>query len=356
MFSSLFHAWTLALLASSGLLSAGAIADGITEPKLLAGQGYSEYWEQQFLFDNGTFATSQFLITNLPLSTHHGLMVATLKTPGEETIVLKNGRRKSGWQYAKGDEPQLSIFQHRLASADLGFLVRLDNTAAEMDLLYRADSPAISLISEKNNLGLPAVTLYAPTAQVFGRWRKGPELGGEGYDGEWSSLGFGRGYGIHVVQRQDINIKVRRWVRVSSVSDQNIYEPIIHFFETHKKEQYAVLVFVSDQGDHITFENIAFIAGSQDGQWFLTAHRETMSVSGTIEFQQKLEVFELSKELTVIEKMVAGSTADIVRSRSIAHFSLVLDEEGTKTKLAGRALLEDIMFGKKKKKRRRTRR
>ncbi|MEX0298087.1 MAG: hypothetical protein AB3N28_03395, partial [Kordiimonas sp.] len=244
-FSKFFAPAAVFLLAA---YSSSTIAGTIEQPRLYDDSDYNEYWEQQFLFDNGTMVTSQFLIANFPFSKQHGLMVATLKKTGSDAVIVKNGRKRDGWNFDE-TEPRLSIFQHELSGNHPGYLVRLDNTAAEVDVLYTSKAEAIPLTLEGNPLGLPELSIYAPTARAEGRWRAGPEIGGAGEEGNWEELGTGGGYGLHVVQKNSLNSSIRRWQRFTALSGDGDYAPIIHAFETPKGKHQSTLVLLNKGGE-----------------------------------------------------------------------------------------------------------
>ena len=113
-----------ALLSIAYAVPQVAAAGPLVAPSLSDERDYSEYWEQQFLFDNNTLATSQFLIANLPFSKHHGMMVATLKEPDKDVVVIKNGRKRSGWAF-EATEPKMTIFQHQLSGSSPDFNLQL---------------------------------------------------------------------------------------------------------------------------------------------------------------------------------------------------------------------------------------
>lgn len=350
----------------------GAPTASIKAPILSSKGTYSEYYEQQFLFDTDAVATSQFLIANLPFSKHHGMQVATLKEPNGETIVVKNGRKKSGWNHqisAPGEAPilngpppsagsALSIFQHRLWGAAPKYQLRLHNTAAELDVDFTAAAPAIPIVSEGNPLNLPTVTLYAPTASADGRWRPGPEIDGPGPDGPWHALGGGFGYGLHVVQSVAPNKVLKRWQRVVARPQADAATPIFHGFETPNGETHFVLYLLSPSGALTKLDVTGFEGLPDSNQWQLTASASGLSLTGTVELGSQIEQFNLKDQLNALEKVAAGSMVDVNRLRYAARYELTLVEDGVTTPLSGRAIAEDIQMGKSKakRKRRRTRR
>jgi len=331
-----------------------AHAEPIGQPTLSKNKDYSEYWEQQFLFGE-TLVTSKFLIANFAFSKHHGLMIATLENGKDDAIIIKNGRKRSGWSN-DASEPSLTIFQHKLSGSFPGYFMRLHNTAAELDVLYSADTKAIPLIEAGDTLGLPQIDLYAPAARAYGRWRAGPEIGGEGEAGEWLPLGHGFGYGIHVIQQTNPAKSIRRWLRFTALESVGDYKPILHAFETPSGAHRAVLVLVSRFRDPLMFNAVELLPSESGDSWTLHAKSSQGTVTGTLAITNKLSSFNLKDNMNTLEKLVAGSLADSLQQRSKARYQITLNVNGAETDLEGDALVEDILVGKEKAKKRRSRR
>ena len=327
----------------------------IEEPKLLNGSAYSEYWEQQFLFTDKTLVTSQFLITNLPFSKHHGIMVGTLKEPSKESITIKNGRKRNGWEYNNLPSATLSIFQHKLIADEQGYLMQLNNTAAEVDILFTKDYANINLIPDHEARRLPKVTLYAPTAQAYGRWRAGPEIGGAGENGSWNDLGWGFGYGIHVVHTEQPNKQMKKWVRFSGLTENGEAAPILHIFETPNGKQTRSLILLQEAKQPIIFEEITF-KPTTPKSWYVSGRYADGTIEGEITISEALETFNLKDQLNAIEKLAAGSMADVARTKYLASYTFNLQTAEGAQHLTGKALMEDILFGEEQKKRPRRRR
>lgn len=328
---------------------ASAQFDNIT-PILSDERDYAEYWEQQFYFETGALLTSQFLITNLPISKHHGLMIASLKLPDQPAVIIKNGRGREGWNIDSGNK-KLSIFQHELEGRYPGYMLQLSNTAAEVDTLYNARLEPIELVAEDNELNLPHITLYAPWARSFARWRPGPEVGGQGPDGEWLPLGYGTGYGIHVVQNSPLARTLRRWVRVTPIQSEGAYAPIIHHFETPSGPTRTETILVPRFGKPIKLGGV--VINSYEAQ-ILTLEGD--GISGAVTVDKDIEAFLIADQLNGIEKLVAGSLADIERYRRLVSYSLEVQVDGITHLISGTALLEEILIGKERVNRRRIRR
>jgi len=326
-------------------------ADMAVSPQLLNDSDYSEYWEQQFLFDDQTLVTSQFLIANLPFSKHHGMMVATLKQPEKKAIVIKNGRKRGGWAYDPM-VPSLNIFQHTLKGVGPDFSMSLHNTAAELDVTFTTAAQGIAITSAGNKFGLPQITQYAPTAVASGRWRPGPEIGGVGPDGTWHDLGHSAGYGLHVVQKTSPK-NLRQWRRLIGTNSNNGYLPILHVFDAPDGGRHVVMILVSQSGETIAFQDTAFESGAL---WAVKSHSNNTAIEGKITLNGQLELFNLKDQLSAIEQLAAGSMADVRRQRYTASYSLKYTKDNMDILINGNAIAEDIILGEAKPERRRRRR
>lgn len=343
----------LVALLFAGLTAADVAAEqaGLAAPSLSSKKNYAEYWEQQFYFESGALLTSQFLITNLPISKHHGLMIASLKLPREPAVIIKNGRSRDGWTF-NGTVPQISIFQHELKGRHPGFMMRLNNTAAEVDALFNAGFEPITLVEDKNALKLPSITLYAPTAQAFARWRAGPEIGGEGAEGDWLRLGHGRGYGLHVKQTAPLAEVLKRWVRVTPITSDGGFGLILHHFEKPDGQTRTAAILGPRFGAPLALADINLSGSIADGEIEIVGG----GFKGALRPDEKLETFLVADQLNGIEKLVAGALANISRYRWLASYELEGTVNGRDYSLAGTAILEEILVGKPKRPRRRMRR
>ena len=303
---------------------------------------YSEYWEQQYLFDSGALLTSQFLIANLPLSEHHGMMVATLKLPGRETIVVKNGRNKDGWSY-NGATKGLGIFQHEVWPENDAYLMRLKNTAAEVDAAISIVPDTAVVMPEGNAYGLPNITLYAAPAIAFGRWRAGPEIGGEGDEGDWTPLGIGVGYGLHVRQSKAPNAVIKRWQKFIPTENSSATVPILNFFEFWDGRTVAVLL-LHRQKNGWWRQVVECSTATEIADASVACSNDETSIDGTFGKATQVEEFNLQDELNVFEKMAAGSLADISRMRAKVPYRLRIEIDQDVLDLQGEALLEDNKF------------
>ncbi|NVJ99688.1 MAG: hypothetical protein HWE25_16175 [Alphaproteobacteria bacterium] len=355
---NIFHSIVglVALVFSTGTIP-DVYAGGIVQPQLGDDSNYSEYWEQQFLFEDGTFATSQFLITNLPLSKHHGIQVGTLAGQTVQAfgprIIVKNGRPRDGWAYDE-EGAALNIFTHRLAGTHPGYLLQLKNTAAELDILFMASQEPIPLVEKDNKQGLPEITLYAPQVQSFGRWRAGPEIGGSGTDGTWQRMGYGGGYGLHVRQTRELHRSVSRWLRLTNIEGtRGSSVPLLHSFETPEGETRTILLLLSPFGAPLRFDKVVLDETDDGSAWRITARGAQSTLEGSFTLTSKLDRFRLQDHLSGVEQLVAGAAADIDRHQAVATYQFTLTTPAGSKDLSGKAILEDIKVGEGPKKRNR---
>lgn len=330
---------------------------GIQPPSLGQQASYSEYWEQQFLFDDGTFATSQFLITNLPISKHHGIQIGTLVGNSTQAyggrVIIKNGRPRDGWGF-EPTKQSLSIFSHVLAGQHPGYLMRLANTAAELDVLFSAGEDAIELVAPNGPFGLPQITLYAPLSQAFARWRPGPEIGGDAEAIDWIKIGHGHGIGVHVRQTHELHKSIRRWTRMTGTkSSAGVPVPVLHQFVTPRGEASTVLLLLSLSSPPQRFDNVTLIEKKTGTTWNLQASMEGQRIIGTVVIDKPLDHFILKDHLSGIEKLVAGASADIDRTQTIARYTLSLETATGTKQLTGDAIFEDVIVGEGRRKRNR---
>lgn len=324
---------------------------GVQPPKLSESRDYAEYWEQQFYFETGSLLTSQFLITNLPISKHHGLMIASLKLPGEPAVVIKNGRSRDGWNF-DGGIPQLTIFQHELKGRPPGYMLQLHNTTAEVDALFNPKLDPIVLVEEDNDMNLPTISLYAPDVRAFARWRPGPEIGGQGPDGDWLALGHGTGYALHVRQDVPLGRVLRRWIRVTPIDNNGPFTLILHHFATPSERTRTEAILVPRFGKPARLEGVGLEGLVAEGRLKINGS----GFQGAITPEEELETFLIADQLNGFEKLVAGSLANISRYRWLASYELEGTLHGRPYSLAGTAILEEILVGEEKKNRRRRRR
>lgn len=326
--------------------------DAVLPPSLDQSAGYAEYWEQQFLFKGDRLLVSQFMVLNLPLSRHHGLMIGSYRDR-DRLVIVKNGRQRDGWQYSPADK-RLTIFQHTLEGAYPGYLMRLHNTAAEFDVLYNASDRAIAITTPGNPLGLPTVTQYAPTAQAVGRWRPGPEIGGAGATERWQALGDGRGYGLHVVQTAPLEKSLRRWRRAVALTGNSGHTPILHLMETPSSAKHVSLTLLTRFGPPIQFQKA--IVSAQEAGWRIAADAGERRLSGTIMPLRDIETFVLKDHLNGIEVLAARALATIRRKRMTGRYAFTLKTPAGTSEISGAVLMEDIQIAPPDDRRRRLRR
>lgn len=344
---NVFLKWASSLAAILISTTATSANQGIPAPALEDDSNYNEYWEHQFLFEDGSLATSQFLIANFPISKHHGLQMGTLEGPvtGDfgPRVIVKNGRSKSGWHY-DADEPSLTIFQHKLSGQAPGYIVSLSNTAAEMEILFTTTEESIPVIAANNPYGLPEVTVYAPVARAFGRWRPGPEIGGAGPSGDWRTLGHGRGYALHVVQSQALEDSFHQWRRLTALSGSGGQLPILHEFATAQDGLHGVGVLVGGLANPRELTNLVITA--EGDRWHVKANLPDGQLYGTVQLVSPFEDLIVADMLNGVEKLVAGSLSAIKRHKWRARYAFTINSAASSRQLKGEAIAEDILVGK----------
>ena len=180
--------------------------------------------------------------------------------------------------------------------------MQLTNTAAEVDILFTKDYASINLVPNHEARRLPKVTLYAPTAQAFGRWRAGPEIGGAGENGSWNDLGWGFGYGIHVVHTEQPNKQMKKWVRFSGLPENSEAAPILHIFETPNGKQTRSLILLQEATQPIIFEEITF-KPTTPKSWYVSGRYADGTIEGEITISETLETFNLKRPAECARKI-----------------------------------------------------
>ena len=331
-------------------------ADDFT-PTLSKGSGYNEYWEQQFLFDGDILLTSQFLITNIPLSRNHGIMLASIKEPNAPSLLIKNGRSRSGWSH-NAEIPLLAIFQHELKGPFPNYQLTLDNTAAQAIVDFKTLANPIELMASDNPDNLPAITLYIPAAVATGKWRKGPaNRAGDSY-GDWHQLTNGSGYALHARQTAESSTSLSRWIRLNGlVQRANERVPILHQFHKRDGSKHTILLILKNGEIEARFEGVELKDSSSSDTLVIRAMDSEWQIKGTIIKRKLLEEFNIEDHLNGVEKLVAGPTVKVERQRFVTSYNISIASEQGVELLSGDALMEDIILPQpKQSKRRRVRR
>ncbi|MCJ9429630.1 hypothetical protein [Kordiimonas marina] len=300
---------------------------------------YSEYWEQIFLMDDGTLFTSQFTIANFPFSKHRGLMLSTLVWPDGKTVVIKNGRSRKGWDYDAVNH-QLKIYQHTLKPTEDGYALHLHNTAAEARMDFQPMAEPLTFLKWEAGKSDYGVTYYAPEATAKVSWRPGPEIDGPGDDGPWMALGSGTGFGVHVIQTDSLENMFSSWMRALPLGKTDGDRPVFNWMVKPGGKAVAQLSLIDSKGQLITLTDVQFDADKDGNVWHVRAKGNGVALKGAYRLEKSVDTFALGDHLTAIEKMAAGTLAQLKRQRYQASYDFTLSRKGHKTALKGRALAE----------------
>lgn len=319
-------------------------------PALLDDDNYSEFWQQVFLFEDGTFVTSEFLILNLGFSTHHGIMLSTLVRPNGDRYIIKNGRTRSGWNY-QSDPFSIQIYQHSLASSPEGLVLNLHNSTAQVNLnLTTVAQPWDAVRYEAGRNGWQEVTFYAPALLAEGYWTPGPASGLDETDQIPIELKGGYGYGVHSIQSAKLHEIMSSWLKVFAYGNENQARPFINSIVRQDGiEENTMTLYQGGLADQ-TFENIEMhIVDTQEIEGTLvpyvievTASDGATSLSGTLQLSEILETFVLNDHLNMLERAAARSEPKLKRYRFRAEYDFVIVGNDTTVEITGNALSEYI--------------
>jgi len=309
---------------------------------------YSEYWEQIFLMDDGTLFTSQFTIANFPFSKHRGLMLSTIVWPDGKTVVIKNGRSRKGWDYDAVNH-QLKIYQHTFKPTEDGYALHLHNTAAEARMDFMPVAAPLTFLKWADGKSDYGVTYYAPEAVGKVSWRPGPEIDGPGDDGPWMALGSGTGFGVHVIQTDSLENMFSSWMRAMPLGKPGEDRPVFNWMVKPDGKTVAQLVMLDGRGKPVTLTDVQFDQDEDGKLWHVRAKGGGLEVKGAYRLEKPVDTFSLADHLTAIEKMAAGTLAQLKRQRYQASYDFTLSRNGHKTALKGKALAEILKLDADKK-------
>ncbi|VAV86389.1 hypothetical protein MNBD_ALPHA02-1600 [hydrothermal vent metagenome] len=338
-----------------------------SKPLMLQDDYYKEYWEQYFLFEDGSFVTSQFLIANLPwpVGKHHGIMIATVVTPDGKRTIIKNGRGPDEWGFDK-EKFDLFIHVHRLKSDGNKHEIRIGRkdgnwtntnvTSPEIPrYLQRYDKKKIYMES----------SFYMPFVEGQGQW----SILDEATQNIVTGGGKVQGFGTHVIFNGRTEKLLKNWLRVFGLQAEGNDQPVPFLSSIKRSDgsEDTILTLRDSDNDITEFSNITLkykdIKKGNNHSTYpmvieVTARNDTASLIGTIRFTRKIDHFNINEHMNFFERNFAISRASVANYRYIADYDLsYVTEKGT-TKLTGKALSEykDILPPKKKKSKRRKRR
>lgn len=326
------------------------------KPLLLGSKNYTEYWDQYFIFEDGTLLTTQFLVGTFPFMKHKGILLSTLVKPDGTRYVIKNGRKRKDWSFDE-DKLDLRIYQHRLAREGDKYILNLHNSVGEVRLDFTSppgfDLPALSPKKGRHML----VNVYAPQITASGQWRPGPAD-----NAPWQPLVGGQGFGMHVLLDSAIDNFMEGWIRVFGMGREKIILSTI--IRPDGKYDTVLKLYQGDQLIH-DFKNVDLEISEMakdkkmgDYPRRLTLHAKDAgaTLEGSISFTKKLDHFRLSDHLSTIERMLSKIFPSLIRYRYLADYNIVYKDAAGEKQITGKALGEyaDIVpaLTPKKKKRR----
>lgn len=338
-----------------------------SKPQMLKDKYYKEYWEQHFLFEDGTFVSSQFTAANFPwpVGKEHGIMVATVVTPDGKRSIIKNGRNLGKWGF---DPKKFNIFihTHRLKSEGDKYDFYVGTAGRnEVKATGKMNIPSIDHVRIKNKKGYMESSIYLPYFEGEGSWKIRPDKKQPFKTG----AGKIQGFGSHVIFTGRVEGLLRNWLRVSGLQreDNNQPVPFLSAIGNADGIQNVTLTLKNAEGELTSFSDIE-IEYKDFKQWEkkssyptvieVTAKNGKESLTGTIRFTRKIDHFNINNHLNFFERAFVRSRASVSNYRYIADYDLsYVTEEGTQ-KLTGKALSEyqDIVPPKKKKKQKKRRR
>ncbi|MBL4801561.1 MAG: hypothetical protein JKY45_06675 [Emcibacter sp.] len=339
-----------------------------SKPLMLSDKYYKEYWEQHFLFEDGTFITSQFLVANFPwpVGRDHGIMISTVVSPDGKRAIIKNGRNLGKWGFDSG-KFNLFIHTHRLKSEGRQHDIHVGTVGRSVvDITGKASIPPLDHQPYKTKKDYMKSSFYLPYFEGDGKWSIQ-------YDGKKSFVtgkGKVQGFGTHAIFNGRVEGLLKSWLRISGLTsfkddeEQTTLIPFLSSMERPDGRQDNILTLKNADNDVIVFSDITvsykdIVKASKKSSYptviEITAKNDTASLTGTIHFTRKIDHFNIMDHLNFFERTFAKSRASVANYRYIADYDLsYVTSEGTQ-KLTGKALSEykDILPPKKKKKKRR---
>ena len=338
-----------------------------TKPLMLEDKYYKEYWEQYFLFEDGTFVSSQFTVANLPwpVGKEHGILVATVVSPEGERTIIKNGRNPDKW----GFDPEkfdLSLHTHRLKSDGDTYNFHIGTEGTNVyDIIGKTEVFALDNGRVIGKKGYMDSSIYLPYFDGTGSWNVRPDKKQPFATG----AGKVQGFGTHVLFTGRVETLLKSWLRVNGLRREDNSQPLpfISAIENLDGSKTVTLTLKKATGEVKNFSDIRieykdFKEGKKKSTYptviELTAEHEGETLSGTIRFTRKIDHFNINEHLNFLERSFTRTRASVTNYRYIADYDLSYVTEKGATKLTGKALSEykDILPPKKKKSKRRKRR
>jgi len=342
-----------------------------SKPQLLEDHYYKEYWEQHFLFEDGTFVTAQFLAANFPwpVGKSHGIMIANVVSPDGERTIIKNGRNLGEWGF---DTKKFDLFihTHRLKSNGNSHDIFLGSD--DKNIVKTAVSSKIHPFDHQkfaNKKGRMESSIYLPFFEGAGTWKirrgedssssnTGPSLNTSFNMGE----GKVQGFATHTLITGRLEDVLVNWLRVSGLShEDNQPIPFLSAIERPDGAKDFILTLKDEAGAITEFLDVTIVyknikkeahKSSYPTLIKLAAKNDKDSLIGTIRLNRKIDHFNIYDHLNFFERSFAMFRASVANYRYIADYDLTYTTGGETKKLAGKALTEyqDILGPRKAKK------
>lgn len=329
------------------------------EPELLSGKRYSEGWDQHFAFDDGSLLSTHFIITNLGIGDHRGLVIGTLIRPDGNTLTIKNGRARKDWSFSS-DRLDLRLASHQLSVADGRYRLFLKNASGEIEVAFDALAPPWRMgrtWEDHDEEAYQRLTAYAPAATATGRFRLGPRSGADPENEPWTSLGEGRGFGLRYVNSVALAGIAKDWVRVFPLRGKPGPAPALSALWDADRGHRAQFALIDGHGgllqeaDDVSVEYASLENISHQGQIYavpdklrVTGRGPGFSFSGTIASERFLQTFDLVEELKPVERFFVRFTKTPVHFRFLADYEIDLTAGQDTSRLIGTALMEVLSF------------
>ncbi|MDH3639681.1 MAG: hypothetical protein OES09_14645 [Gammaproteobacteria bacterium] len=326
-----------------------------TQPQFLSAERYTEGWDQYFYFDDGSLLSTHFLVTNLGIGDHRGLVVGTLVRTDGTTLTIKNGRARRDWSHAT-DQLDMRIASHELAQRPGHYRLYLNNASGEIEVNFRAISEPwrIGRTWEDASRGhYQSVSVYAPMANAEGRFRLGPRSGGDPVNEPWSTLGAGRGFGLRYANSVALASIATDWLRVFPLGSEQTLAPALNAISKTDGGRGAQFAIVNPkdgrlrQADTVVVEYESIEIARHRGRIHevpaklsVRGRGSGFSVSGTIVPVRFLHKFDLVKELKPIERFIVQFMTTPVHFRYLADYDIDFTSDGSTSRLTGKALVE----------------
>lgn len=331
-----------------------------TKPRMLKDKYYKEYWEQIFLFEDGTLVSSQFVAANFPwpVGKEHGIMVASVIAPDGKKTIIKNGRNWGKWGF---DPENFDIFihTHRLKSDGENYDHHIGTVGRNVvNVTGKMNFPALEHGRIENKKGFMESAIYLPYFQGEGNWKiqtdkKLPfEMG----------AGKVQGFGVHALYTDPVDRLLKSWFRAGGLMGQENNQPLPFLSAIERVDgSYDIVFTLKNAAGEITrFSNISLDykeikKGKKKSTYPMVievkAENGQESLTGTFRLTRKIDHFNFNDHLNFIERSFTSSRASITNYRYIADYDLSYVTATGTQHLTGKALSEyqDVQSPKKKK-------